>query len=394
MTSSKALPALMLTTCTLINMILGFKHVWSILVPYIEKEFYIPRSLAVLPFSLMTITNIVGFLSIDYLRFKLGLRLLLTIIATSSTMGLLATALSPNIYVAIASYAVIYGVGHALGYVLAVSVAVKWFYRRGRGFAAGVTSGGYSLGTLVLAPITSYLVSIYGWRYAVLIMTATTAVIMVLATIILREPSQEVRDSKSYTPLDVIKTKIFYTAWFMIFLTSLVDGFAAAHLAPYIIEYVGVDVVSASFVISIYSAVNFLSRIVMGSLTSYLGIHRTLRISYVLSTANIALFGWYRGLASVAIGSSIIGLIHGTNVALTPLISTYLWGSTYLGSNYGLLLTAATTSMLVGPLVGSLSYDLTGSYTAALVTLFIASIVGLMLLHVFTKLTLTQSFSK
>ncbi len=46
------------------------------------------------------------------------------------------------------SYAFIYGIGQALGFVLAVTLAVKWFYKSRRGLAAGLTAGGYSLGTL------------------------------------------------------------------------------------------------------------------------------------------------------------------------------------------------------------------------------------------------------
>lgn len=384
-------PIAVLTLCTLINVVLGFKHVWSVLVPYIEFEFKVSRSLAVLPFSLMTITNIIGFMSVDYIKSRLGLKPLLILVAASSIIGLLITSLSPNIYALMTSYAFIYGIGHALGYVLAVSLGVKWFYNKGRGFAAGITSGGYSLGTLVLAPVTSYLITTYGWRQATLFITAITAVVMIPATFILREPEYEVRDSKVYSPVDVLKTEVFYIAWLMIFLTSLVDGFAAAHLAPYITEYVGVDIISASLVVSIYSAINFISRIVMGTLTEYLGICGILIISYTASTINIALFQYYRTLPLMCLGSSVIGLLHGTNVALTPLIASQLWGSKYLGSNYGLLLTAATTSMLVGPLIGSLSYDLTRSYGFAVMILTASSAIGLILLLMFRNLTRKSS---
>ncbi len=47
---------------------LGFKHVWSVLLPYVEVDLKISRALVVLPFSLMSIANVVGFLMTDYIK--------------------------------------------------------------------------------------------------------------------------------------------------------------------------------------------------------------------------------------------------------------------------------------------------------------------------------------
>ncbi len=125
----------------------------------------------------------------------------------------------------------------------------------------------------------------------------------------------------------------------------------------------------------------------MGALAEHLGICSVLMISYIASTINITLFRYYRSLPLMCLGSSIIGMLHGTNVALTPLVASQLWGSKYLGSNYGLLLTAATTSMLVGPLIGSISYDLTRSYECSMIVLTAGSAIGLILLLVFRNLS-------
>lgn len=385
----KVNPWLILTLCFLINFMLGFKHVWSVLVPYVEVDLKISRALVVLPFSLMSIVNVVGFSTIDYVKSRLGLKLTLTLTTVSTGLGLILTSISQDIVMLTISYAFIYGIGQALGYVLAVTLGVKWFYRTRRGLAAGLTSGGYSLGTLVLAPITSYLVSCFGWRLTTLAIAAASVIVMSVATVVLTEPQDEVVSSKTYTPLDILKTKTFYMAWSMIFLTSLIDGFAASHLTPFVMEYVGVGVLIASTAVSVYSLVNFLTRVVIGEVAERIGIYRILMIVYIISTLNIALFPTYRFLPLTYLGSSLIGLIHGTNVALIPLIAARMWGTKYLGSNYGLLLTSATMSMLAGPIIGGLSHDLTGNYDLSLTILTIASATGIPLLYMIRK-ELTQ----
>ncbi|MEL9997547.1 MAG: MFS transporter [Sulfolobales archaeon] len=385
----KVNPWLILTLCFLINFMLGFKHVWSVLVPYVEVDLKISRALVVLPFSLMSIVNVVGFSTIDYVKSRLGLKLTLTLTTVSTGLGLILTSISQDIVMLTISYAFIYGIGQALGYVLAVTLGVKWFYRTRRGLAAGLTSGGYSLGTLVLAPITSYLVSCFGWRLTTLAIATASVIVMSVATVVLAEPQDEVVSSRTYTPLDILKTKTFYMAWSMIFLTSLIDGFAASHLTPFVMEYVGVGVLIASTAVSVYSLVNFLTRVVIGEVAERIGIYRILMIVYIISTLNIALLPTYRFLPLTYLGSSLIGLIHGTNVALIPLIAARMWGTKYLGSNYGLLLTSATMSMLAGPIIGGLSHDLTGNYDLSLTILTIASATGIPLLYMIRK-ELTQ----
>ncbi len=379
-------PLLTLTFCVLINFLLGFKHTWSLLVPHIESEFNVPRSLAVLPFSMMSLTNIVGFLGIDYVRFKIGLRQTLAVITTTSSLGLIITSLSQDILMLTISYAGIYGIGHALGYVLAVTLSVKLYYNTRRGLAAGLTSGGYSLGTLVLAPLMSYLIYCFGWRTSTLVIGLTSLAVMVVATLIIDEPScNEDRSVRNISPVDLLKSKYFYVGWLMIFFTSLIDGFTISHLTPFMIQYVGATALTASLAISIYSVVNLMSRIVLGGLSQNLGISKILMAVYAVSTLNTILFPTYRTLTSVYLGSSIVGLVHGTNVALTPLIAASMGGSKYLGSNYGLLLTSATVSMLVGPLIGGLSYDLTNSYDVGLQLLTLTSALGIPLLIILRR---------
>ncbi|MEM2444430.1 MAG: MFS transporter [Sulfolobales archaeon] len=379
-------PFLILLFCVSINFLLGFKHVWSVLVPYIEQDFNISRSLSVLPFSIMSLTNIIGFLGIDYIKCKIGLRLTLILITSASSFGLILTSLSQDILMLTISYAGIYGIGHALGYVLAVTLSVKWFYNSRRGLAAGLTSGGYSLGTLLLAPITSFLTSYYGWRFTLLLLGFISLVVMGLATLIIDEPSRNsYEETKSFSPLDLLRSKVFYVAWFMIFFTSLIDGFAVSHLTPFMVQYVGVSPLVASIGVSIYSAVNFFSRILMGGLSERVGIHKILLAIYLLSTLNTILFPSYRNVISAYLGASVVGLIHGTNVAFTPLIAIIMWGSKYLGSNYGLLLTASTVSMFVGPMIGGLSYDTTGGYEAGLWILSLFSALGIPLLLIMWK---------
>ncbi|MEM2158083.1 MAG: hypothetical protein QXO72_03595, partial [Sulfolobales archaeon] len=61
----------------------------------------------------MSLTNIIGFLGIDYIKCKIGLRLTLILITSASSFGLILTSLSQDILMLTISYAGIYVIGHA-----------------------------------------------------------------------------------------------------------------------------------------------------------------------------------------------------------------------------------------------------------------------------------------
>ena len=369
--------------CSLIIVITSIKHLWSIFIPYVEAEFMITRSVSVLPFSLLNVANILGFLSTNYLKDVLGLRKLLAVTTALMTLGLVLAAVSPNVGVLIASFAFMYGLGHSFGYVLAVSLGVKWFQGRRAGVATGIIVSAYSLGILTLSPLTTYLIQYFrSWRAPLLIYSAAAFAVMAASVAVLREPSQQrvVAAPPRLGLAEVIKSKKFTLIATALFLTTLFDGLIVGNLVPLVEEVTGVDPMTASLVMSIYSAIAIISRVAVGAVSEYSGILRTLAAVYALATANAILFSSYRNLPLIILGTSISALLFSANITLTPLIASHIWGSENLEAAYGPLLTAMVCGVLVGPIIGGLSKDLTGSYYPGITLAAVALLLGTLVL--------------
>jgi len=377
---------IMITLCFLMIVITSLKHVWSVFIPFVESEFLVSRSVSVLPFSLLNIANIIGFLSTNYLKVTLGIRRLLTITGILMTLGLLLAALSPNIALLIISYAFIYGLGNSFAYVIAVSLSVKQFsQKRGVGVITGVIVSAYSLGILVLSPLTTYLIQYFGnWRTPLVIYSICAAIIMSFSTVLLSEFSETpINISSGF--LEILKSKEYVLIALVLFLTTLFDGLIAGNLIPLIREVTGADPMMASIIMSIYSLTAIVSRIAIGAISEYLGIARTLIIIYSLVVINALLFRFYVTIPLITIGVSFSAILFSANVTLAPLIATQVWGKERLEAAYSLLLTALVCGVLVGPLIGGISRDLTGSYYPGIYIAAVLLLFGIAILSRVTK---------
>ncbi len=372
---------MIVTLCFLMIVITSLKHVWSVFIPSVEKEFLVSRSVSVLPFSLLNIANIAGFLSTSYIKEILGIKRLLAITGVLMSAGLLLAALSPNIIFLIISYAFIYGLGNSFAYVIAVSLGVKWFSGTKRaGIITGIIVSAYSLGMLILSPLTTYLIQYFSsWRVPLLIYSICAASVMTASAILLSEPpSESISTSKGFT--EIIKSKEYLLIASVLFLTTLFDGLIVSNLVPLVKEVAGADPMTASIIMSIYSVVAVISRVVVGAISEYLGIARTLITIYVIELINALLFKFYTTIPLVTIGVSMSAILFSANVTLTPLIASSIWGRNRLEAAYSLLLTALVCGVLVGPLIGGISRDLTGNYYPGIYVATLLLLIGLVIL--------------
>lgn len=379
---------LIITLCFLIIVIASLKHVWSVFIPFVESEFKVSRSISVLPFSLLNLANIVGFLTTNYFKNMFGIKKLLIITTFLTSLGLALTALSPNIPFLILSFAFIYGLGHSFGYVIAVSLGIKWFHRHKAGIATGIIVSAYSFGILTLSPLTTYLIQYFNnWRAPLVIYCIFAFIIMLISTIVLEEP--KVGNVSARTSelrfIEIIRSKIFILIALVLFLTSLFDGLIAGNFVPLVREIVSVDLFTASLMLSIYSVIALISRVIVGAVSERLGIFKTLSIIYTIASINAFLFMLYKNLPLILIGVSISALLFSTNITLSPLIASFIWGPRNLEITYGLMLTAIVCGVLVGPMIGSILRDLTKSYYPGITLVAIALMFGTLMLIYVTK---------
>ena len=87
-------------------------------------------------------------------------------------------------------YGVMIGAGLSGAVVPMVATVARWFVKR-RGMMTGITISGLGMGTLVMPPITNWLISTYGWRTSYIIIGITALVLVTSAAQFMkRDPAQ------------------------------------------------------------------------------------------------------------------------------------------------------------------------------------------------------------
>ncbi|XP_026676151.1 uncharacterized protein LOC103504914 [Diaphorina citri] len=103
---------------------------------------------------------------------KFGCRSMTIVAGIISGVGFVLSCFSRTIEHMYLTFGLLAGIGLALSYVTAVVSIAFWFEKK-RGLACSLGSTGTGFGTTVYAPITSYLISEYGWRGTVLLLSGT-----------------------------------------------------------------------------------------------------------------------------------------------------------------------------------------------------------------------------
>jgi MFS family permease len=76
-------------------------------------------------------------------------------------------------------YGIIVGTGFtALGFIPHVALMARWFERR-RGLATSLALAGTGVGSFLLAPLSAWLIALYGWRQSYLVYAVTIPVVLI-----------------------------------------------------------------------------------------------------------------------------------------------------------------------------------------------------------------------
>ncbi|PVD18876.1 hypothetical protein C0Q70_21433 [Pomacea canaliculata] len=99
---------------------------------------------------------------------RYGCRVVTIVGAVIGSLGFILSVFAPNLYFLYFSSGIMAGLGFGLIYLPAIVIVAQYFEKR-RAFATGLAVCGSGFGTFILAPLTEYLLEVYGWRGTMLI---------------------------------------------------------------------------------------------------------------------------------------------------------------------------------------------------------------------------------
>lgn len=273
----------------------------------------------------------------------------------------------------------------------------NWFYEK-KGMAMGLAFAGSGVGTALLSPFLTTLISNYGWRTTYVIAGALIIVISLPLILFFTKKSpaekglvalgsdrvkekQEHIDQSGLTLAEAKKSGRFWLFIFGVVCFALVAGGVQMHIPAYLID-IGHPAIFAGTIFGLLSLTNTVGKLVLGAIFDkfrttggmlFVGVCMTIAmVSLLMANSKSLAF-----VFAIAYGFSIVIASVGP-----PFMTDDLFGKKDFGAIFGFVQIFFVATSSLGVIVSGFIYDLTNSYKVAWIIflgLFILSVVSILI---------------
>ena len=290
-------------------------------------------------------------------------------------------------------FGVLAGIGIGFGYSAATPPALKWFSPAKTGLIAGLVVSGFGLASVYIAPLSEYLLKIWGLQSAMMFFGIAFLVVVCGLSMNLVNPpagyspaaagnqgttASSAPVQKDYRPTEMMRTPAFYVLWILYFIGAGAGLMVISSVAGMAKNSLG----TAAFVaVAVLAVGNAAGRIIAGMLSDKIGRKPTLAIMLalqaVLMFAAIPLVKAETTSAFLLVLLvTLIGFNYGTNLALFPSFTKDFYGLKNFGINYGIVFTAWGVGGFVLPRLSQMLLASSGSFSMSFFVAGILLIVG------------------
>lgn len=390
-----------------INLALGILYTWSIFKGEISRSIeaggqgafnWDPASLND-PYAVCCIVFAFAMILAGKCQDKWGPRITAFIGGVLVGMGFIWISQTTDYMVWILGFGLLAGTGIGFGYSAATPPALKWFPPAKTGLVAGLVVSGFGLASVYIAPLSQYLLGLWGLQKAMLFFGVAFLIVVCLLSLMLVNPprgfvpgtipvkgqsqgkTRNPKPENEATPSTMMKTRAFYTIWFIYFVGAGAGLMVIGSMAGMAKQSMG-DM--AFLAVAILAIGNAGGRIVAGVLSDKIGRRATLSLMLMfqalLMVAAIPVVGAVHTSAFlVVLLATLIGFNYGTNLSLFPSLTKDNWGLKNFGINYGIVFTAWGVGGLVMGRLSQMLQTWTGGYTSSFVTAAVLLVSGALL---------------
>ena len=287
--------------------------------------------------------------------------------------------------------------------VVPMTAATNWF-RRMRGRALGFVAMAAPLGGAVLAFGGELIIESASWQTVFLVFAALTLTLLVVPTaVLLRRTPEEMGllpdgaaspapdGGTSAAPVDpatpaaaaapeqswTLSEAVHTPALWLITTSGLVAAMANTAVGFHLVAYytdVGLPATQAVAALSVYAFAGALASGLWGLFTERVSERIMGVIATLLSAGAIVFLLWVRDLAGAIAFAVVFGITSRAGSTLTNIILAQYFGRHAYGTISGFVYPFLMVGLGTGPTIGSLCYDLTGSYVAEFTVFAAASV--------------------
>ena len=270
----------------------------------------------------------------------------------------------------------------------------RWFIRK-RGRAQGILATGMPVGTLILSPISQYMVLVWGWRETLLFWSGVIFVIFFTLTLFVRNSPEdkgyhpdgeplpaEPDDSReklnpdtsenSYKRSDgsslseAFKSLPFWLLSGSQLFCGVGCGFIVTHVVIFATDLGYSEMIGASF-LSVIGGINMIGVLVTGYMSDRIARSKVLALTHVIRALSFFIivgfiFNSGSSLWLLYVAMALFGFGFFTTAPLASGLVADLFGNLRMGTIIGAVVAFHVIGMAAGAYAGGLTFELTGSY--------------------------------
>ncbi len=358
---------LLMAACVLLTINLGIRQSLGLFISPMTDDLHWSRSVFALSFALQNLLWGVGqpIAGVFADRFGAMKTIIVGSVIYTGSLVLMATWHDPLVY---NFMGVLLGIGFA-GCSLSIVLAAisKSVPAEKRGVALGIAMAGGSFGQLAIPPISQVLIGGVGWLPALLILAASSALMVPLAIAFSRVPTAAAlegsRDqSVSEAVREALTTPSFWCLTFGFFVCGFHVAFVQTHL-PAMVSGAGLPSIVGAWGLAIVGGSNMIGTYVSGYLSGRMPKRYLLSAIYGIRGAIIAIFMLTPiSELSVFVFTASLGLVWLSTVPPTTGIVTQMFGLRWSSTLFGFPFLSHQIGAFFGAWLGGFIFDHTGSY--------------------------------
>lgn len=356
-----------------VNLLLGILYSWSVLGKALVSQWGWTHTQASLPYTVCVAVFALMMVFAGRAQDAFGPRIIAMLGGVLFGSGLILSSFAKDPQWMILSFGVLGGMGLGFGYSAVTPCAIKWFEPKRKGLISGIVVSGVGLSPVYIAPLTAWLLKSKDISDTFFILGSLAMAAIVLFSLVLRNPPAQpshapagaqntgpAPSQRNFTWRDMLKTRSFYLLWVSYLLSATAGLMLIGHMAN--IADVQASWKAGFLLVVILSVFNALGRVLGGVLSDKTGRTRAMLLVFLIQAANMTAFAWFTSIPLLVAGAAIAGLAYGALFALFPATTADYFGLKNMGVNYGLVFTGWGVAGIVGPILGGIVADSTGTY--------------------------------
>jgi MFS family permease len=285
-------------------------------------------------------------------------------------LGLVLASQAATLWQFTASFGVLVGFSVGAFYAPLTATTTKWFTAR-RGLAVALVSGGIGLGVLIIAPLTRWLITLFDWRTAMLLVGDLAWLIVIPAALLIRNAPADAgvtamggaasSEGRRYSTADVLRAPQFWAIALTHFACCAAHSGPIFHMVTHALDQ-GVAKIVAATVLGVSGLASILGRIGCGVLADRFGAKRTLLLGLAVQAAAVFLYLFVQQAGGFYALGIVFGVAYGGVMPLYAIVTREYFGERIMGTAYGAVFLVSTVGMGLGSFAGGAIYDRLGSY--------------------------------